>query len=242
VKASMPFVAAIALAGLCTPWGANADDIVTLTYHSAPLTGSYTYLPSGMTWDTFDPPLPSAPFTGFVSGTVIFDATSLSVGGATGPISADFELAGAGTNAVDLYSTAPPLIYNGPCSYYRGTACIGISSDNGVITGATVGFDGDTYHAPITTLSIQPGGDSASFLWASTRGTCQNLVTETSPGVYTYNGTAINPCSIQASSSMAGTWTVKSTEAPELDPGATGSGLTLLAGCVALLLGRRRAA
>ncbi|HEY4340136.1 MAG TPA: hypothetical protein VGM97_09345 [Steroidobacteraceae bacterium] len=242
MKASMPLVAAIALAGICSPWGANADDIVTLDYQSAPLTGSYTYLPSGMTWNTFDPPLPSAPFTGFISGTVVFDETSLNVGGLIGPIFADFELAGTGTNAVDLYSTAPPLIYNGPCSYSRGADCIGLSSDNGAITGATVGFDGDAYHGTITTLSIQPSGDSASFLLASTQGTCQNLVNETSPGVYTYTGAPISPCSVQASSSMAGTWTVKTTSAPEIDPGAAGSGLTLLAGCLALLRGRRRAA
>jgi hypothetical protein len=145
---------------------------------------------------------------------------------------------------VEFGSTAPTFItsaafYSGndACANAMNTICV--ITQNGVITGAGVGLVNNAYHSSPTQLSIGPLGDSASYLFGTTLGSCENYQRVFDTGG-TYTGDTISPCSVQASSSVAGTWTVSTTNAPEMDPGFAGSAFTLLAGCLAILRGRRR--
>jgi hypothetical protein len=234
--------AAVVLLGACVPVIANADEFVTLNYQSTVLTGDYSYLPTGI---SNSGPIPSAPFTGILTGSVLFDETTLALNGVAGPISYDFELTGSGVTDVEFGSTAPTFItyaafYSGndACANAMNTICV--ITQNGVITGAGVGLINNAYHSSPTQLSIGPLGDSASYLFGTTLGGCESYQRVFDTGS-TYTGDTISPCYVQASDAAAGTWTVSTTNAPEMDPGFAGSGLTLLAGCLAVLRGRRRA-
>jgi hypothetical protein len=220
------------LAGLCAPLAAEADEIVTLTYQSAPLTGTYTTIVSGL---PISDPFISGAFTGTVSGSVIYDQTLFSQAGYFAPISYNFTLTGSG--GVNFGFVSAP----GPC-----IDCIAIISSNGVITGAQVDLvnnaTSEIFTPPMisfTVLTIGPQGDSASVSGRN----CSNdqeyyEILFASP---TYPGST-GVCSVQASSSMAGTWTETSTAAPEIDPATAGSALTLLVGLAAIMRGRRRVA
>jgi hypothetical protein len=223
-------VAVSMLAGLCAPLAAHADDIVTLAYQSAVLTGTYTYLPTGLT--SAAPSLPSASFSGTIAGSVVFDETEILENHFVGPISYSFTLSGVGAS-VSFASTAPALVFFGNCAGSEN--CIGLTADDGVVTGATVGLLQNSYHAPESQLSIGLNGDSASFVNGDAVGTCMLYEVET------YTGPTVSPCRLNASSSTAGTWTVSNAYAPEIDPASAGSGLTLLAGSLAMMRGRKRA-
>src|SRR5580658_4375947 len=105
-------VAALMLAGLCAPLAANADDIVTLTYQSAPLTGTYTTIVSGL---PISDPFTSGAFTGTVSGSVVYDQTLFSQDGyLTAPISYNFTLTGSGGVNFGFFSSPVPCgVQNG---------------------------------------------------------------------------------------------------------------------------------
>jgi hypothetical protein len=224
------------LACILGPLTANADEIEQLTYTSALLLGTSTSLPTGLQNNA---PLPVAPFQGMITGSVVFDATQLGQDSVTGAISYSFLLSGAGGTSVGFYSTVPVIIALG-CG--GGTNCIGLTPTtgrDGAYTGATVDLLGDAYHAPESQVVIGPTGDYATYSLAGTSDYCPSQVDQGNPGG-TYSGRTINPCSLKASSSTAGTWVVSSTQAPEIDPGMAGSGMTLLAGCLAILRGRKR--
>lgn len=232
------FVAVSTLAGLCASFAAHADDIVTLSYQSAPLVGNYSTLPTGLPNTS---PLPGASFIGTISGTVMFDATTLAQAGFVTSFTDTFQLTGSGGVDVGFDSGLQPTMLsftNLSCANSSGSICV--TSDGGVITGATVGLVDSVYHGSPSQLSIGAQGDSAFYLFASTQGTCGNIASEGPPGA-TYTGPTISPCSVVAASSTPGTWTVASTSAPEIDPGSAASALTLLAGFAALMRGRRRA-
>jgi hypothetical protein len=88
------------------------------------------------------------------------------------------------------------------------------------------------------------GSVSLSWVWSSSNGQCGNqFVPENMPGGgFIYNGAGISVCSLTATSSSPGSWTVAGASAPEIDPATAGSALTLLAGFAAMMRGRRRAA
>jgi hypothetical protein len=228
----------VTLVCICSPLAANADDIVTLDYQSALLTGSYTYLPVGLSNQVNE--LPSSPFTGTITGSIVFDETSLAQSGANGFVSAvsyNFQLSGTNGIGSDFGITVPVMLFDGTCQ--SGSAsCIGITTQNDVITGATVGLVDNAYHSSPTRLSIGSSGDFASFDFNNTSlGSCTTILSARSPNG-SYEGAPINPCSFTASSSMAGTWIVTSTAAPEIAPGEAGGALTLLFGSVAVMLSR----
>jgi hypothetical protein len=226
---------------LCiSPLAANADDIVTSDYQSALLTGSYTYLPVGLSNQVND--LLNSSFTGTITGSVVFDETSLAQSRAIGFISSvsyNFQLSGTNGIGSDFGATVPVMLSDGTCQ--SGSAsCIGITIQNNVITGATVGLIDNAYHSSPTRLSIGSTGDFASFDFNNTSlGSCTTILSARSPNG-SDEGAPINPCSFTASSSMAGTWIVTSTAAPEIAPGEAGGALTLLFGIVAVTLSRRK--
>jgi hypothetical protein len=228
------FATVSVLAGLCAPWAANADDIVTLTYQGVPMTGTYESAVSGL--PTADP-FVTSPFTGTVTGSVVFDETLLA-GGPVGPSSYSFTLTGSGSaTGIDIsFISAPatPLVFE-DTNCYLGGNCISVSTTNGVITGANVGLLNNLFSAEPVQLSIGPQGDTASFVSTS----CASGAAE-SPGPI-YTGPTCTSF-LTAANSTAGTWTVASTAAPEIDPAAAASALTLLAGWVAIVRGRKRAA
>ncbi len=237
----MRLMAAIAFTFAFVPLRVNADELVTLTYHSALLSGNYSYLPTGLSTSA---DLPAAPFTGTLTGSVLFDETTLALNGFGSALSYDFELTGSGGTDIGFASQAPTfLVYAAAqtstesCANSSNLICV--TTQDGAITGASVGLSNNSYHSSPTQLSIGPQGDSAFFQFATTLGGCGNYQLEFDTGS-TYTGNSISPCVVQASSTTAGKWTVSSTNAPEIDPEFAGSGLTLLAGCLAILRGRRR--
>jgi hypothetical protein len=232
-------VAVSLVVGLCAPFAANADDIVTLSYQSAPLIGSYSSLPTGLSNTAA---LPTSSFTGTITGSLVFDETTNPPTQSIVPISDSFQLMGSGGTDIGFFSGPAPLLvsYNN-LSCANGSNVICVTTADGAITGATVGLVDSAYRGTPSQLSIGPQGDMASYLYSTTlQGTCGNIASEGPPGA-TYTGSTISPCSVQAASSTPGTWTVTTTSAPEIDPGTAASALTLLAGFAALVRGRRRA-
>jgi hypothetical protein len=225
------------LAGLCMPWAAQADDIVTLTYQGMPLTGTYSSAVSGL--PTADPFVTSL-FTGSMMGSVVLRADPDALAGydlLTYNFSYNFSLDGSGdASGVDIgFDSAPTpvMIYAGNC--IGSGNCIGIYSSNGVITGADIDLR-DNFR-PVSPVEgvIGPNGDSASFVDA---GCSFGVATSPRP---TYTGpTCVSY--LTAANSTAGMWSVSSTATPEIDPGTAGTALTLLAGFAAIMRGRRRIA
>jgi hypothetical protein len=126
-----------------------------------------------------------------------------------------------------------------------GDGCIDFTTSHGAITGATIDITGANYHLPFDTLSIGPSGDSVSYLYATSNGGCQSVpLVHGANGtgtMFTYTGPTIRPCSVNAGSASAGTWTVTGAlAAPEIDPASAAAGLTLLLGGMAVMRGRRQ--
>ncbi len=106
-------------------------------------------------------------------------------------------------------------------------ADIGLEEANGSVVGAAISWSYASQGpgATVETISVgSNGGDS--FLQY---GDCD------------YNAPAGGGrCGLSLSNLTPGTWTVTSTEAPEIDPATAGSAFTLLAGIAALVRSRRR--
>jgi uncharacterized repeat protein (TIGR03803 family) len=208
MKSLLPFAVLIAIVGSFFSLSADADEIVTLTYHSSPsLSGTYTFLPTGL---LSNQDLPSAPFSGTLSGTVVVDKTTLDEnqnGYSDFPLYSSFQLVGTGGTNVTMYSTYQVLIGDGQgsCAGYENNICL--TTSNGVITGATVSLFGQSYHSYLSALSIGTQGESENYEFGSTYGGCEDYLDSGPPGTI-YTGPMISPCSVQASSSLAGTWTV----------------------------------
>lgn len=229
------FVAVSMVVAVCAPFTANADDIVTLNYQSAPLTGTYSSLVSGL---PAADPFVNSTFTGTLDASVVFDETQLALNSETGAISYNFTLNGTGAAAgvslgFDSYPV-PIYVYQG-CR--AGDYAIGICSSNGGVTGATVDIavsqGVESMASSFSNLSIGPLGDAATV-----ENTGCGAALQGTTGT-TYTGPSMGVCYLQAANSTAGSWTVAS--APEIDPGTAGSALTLLAGFAAMVRGRRRA-
>ena len=227
------FAAAALLVGFGVPLTANAqEEFFSATYQSAPLTGTYETLVSGL---PSSDPFVTAPFTGTINASFTADA-NLSEAGIIGfAATYSFVLTGSGGTTAYFTSAQQVDIYSGDCGSEPN--CIGVYSNNGLITNANVNLINNFVPGQSTALSIGPLGDNAT---ADYRGTC-NAIAAAGSGGPTYTGPS-SFCYVMASSTAAGTWKLTPVGTPEIDPGAATTGLTLLAGLGAMLGGRRRLA
>jgi hypothetical protein len=252
LKISTSLAAAIALASISA--GAFAQT-VTLDYQNDLVSGTYTSLPSGTaTSNPITVSLPEASFTGSLSGALTYSvAYSPSAGFNIYTLAAEqFTLTGANGTQLVFEDGPSPLSFFGPLPNSADIGFFDSAGDstyvqtlNGNPTGATVNIQDNAYHGSPTQLNIGASGVSASYEWATLNGTCNNQFepANSSGGAsYVYNGSGIPVCSLTATSSSPGTWTVATANAPEIDPGMAGSALTLLAGFAAMMRGRRRVA
>jgi hypothetical protein len=237
LKISTTLAAAAALASITASAYAQT---VTLDYID-PISGTFTTLPAG--WTSPEPlaqPLPTTAFDGSLSGSVtytlsngvyVLTADAFNVTGATVP-------QGFGSGASTFsYGNGGPDFCDGVGS------CIDVQGPAGAPTGATVNLTSNEYHGSDSLLNISASGVSASYELGGTLGPCVDRFVPSQTGpTMVYNGPTIAVCTITATSSDPGTWTVASADAPEIDPGTAGSALTLLAGCVAMMRGRKRIA
>jgi hypothetical protein len=241
-------ISVLSALGLAVAPIAVQAQVTVLDYQGNVITGLSTYLPSGFTTPTQTYSLPTAGYTGTVSVEITLSG-SLAANDLT-LTSFKSNLAGTDGTNVSLYVGPGPLSNFTPSGSTQidfcgpGDGCIDFTTSHGAITGATIGISGSTYHSAFDTLSIGPGGDSLSYLYGSVNGGCQSVPlvhgTNSAGTVFTYSGPTIRPCSINAGSSAAGTWTVTGVlAAPEIDPASAAGGLTLLLGGIAVLRGRR---
>jgi hypothetical protein len=203
---------------------ATAQDYV-LTY-SGQMIGTEDSILTGATEST---PLPySAMFSGFLD--------------LSGPVD---------NLALDTHSglatvVNPPFIPNGPDSFitssgpgpFEYVSKINIVTQGGSIVGANVSID----NGPTSMLSISANGAASELqvFGNNVTGNCESqlgAITQSAPGSVANPGPAI-PCDLNASA-INGTWTVKTTAAPEIDPTSAFSALTLLMGILAVVRGRR---
>jgi hypothetical protein len=213
---------------------------VTLDYQNDLVSGTYTSLPPGMTSTLeFVQTFPEAAFTGSLSGSISYSASD-------GVADAEFLLTGANGTQLPFIDAPSPLINFGSgliCDSIGN--CTNVQSSNGSPVSATVNIeDVNGREGAISKLNITPGSVSLSWVWSSSNGQCGNqFVPENMPGGgFIYNGAGISVCSLTATSSSPGSWTVAGASAPEIDPATAGSALTLLARFAAMMRGRRRAA
>ncbi len=202
------------------------------------VSGTFTNLPPG--WTSTQPlsqPLPTSTFDGSLSGSVTYTLSN----GIYILTAEEFNVTGA--SGTQYFQDEPsPLSYgNGGPDFCDGLGhCIDVQGPVGDPIGATVNIANTAYNGGPTQLNISASGASVSYEWGGTNGTCTSqFVPSTTGPTMVYNGPGIPVCTLAATSSSPGTWTVASANAPEIDPGMAGSGLTLLAGCVAMMRGRR---
>lgn len=226
-------VAAALLVGFGVPLTANAqEEFFSATYQSAPLTGTYETLVSGL---PSSDPFVIAPFTGTINASFTGDANLSEVGIIGFAATYSFVLTGSGGTTTYFTSAQQVDVYSGDCGSEPN--CIGVYSNNGLITNANVNLINTFVPGQSTALSIGPQGDNAT---ADYRGNCDASAVPGRVGP-TYTGPS-SFCYVTASSTAAGTWKITPIGTPEIDPGAATTGLTLLAGLGAMLRGRRRGA
>lgn len=235
MKISTGLAATIALASISASAYAQT---VTLDYIDQ-VSGTFTSLPSG--WTSTEPlaqPLPTSTFDGSLSGSLtytlsngvyVLTADGFNVTGASGP-----QGFGSGPSTFSYGSGGP--------NFCAGVgSCIDVEGPAGAPTGATVNLAFNPYNGSVTQLNISASGVSASYELGGTLGPCvDRFVPSPTAPTMVYNGPSIAVCTLTATSSSPGTWTVASANAPEIDPGMAASALTLLAGCVAMMRGRKR--
>ena len=237
----------LAVALFSGPMAANAQ-VTTLLYQGDVISGDSSYLPTGFTGDTGGAfsALPTSPFVGSFTASITVDgsvsADNLSLVAANFNFNGSNFVGGSGASFSIGLLQEPPLGYiSGPDICYSG-GCIDLTTSNtGAITGASINInDSQYYHAPYEQYVIGPGGDSITYLYATSNGTCQDF----SPGGFNpfapYTGPTVNPCSLGGSNQTAGTWIATTAYVPEIDPASAASGLTLLLGSLVVLRGRQR--
>jgi hypothetical protein len=228
---------------------------VTLDYQNNQVSGTYTYLPTGMTaTNAPDVPLPEASFSGSLTGSITYTAVYYPSNGFQNYIidNAQFTLTGANGTPV-TFEDLPQLGYfgnntgPGQLDFFdvnNGGSLI-VQTVDGVPDGATVDFRNYTYNASNSQLDIGASGVSASYLWqGGFGGECVNQLEPAHDpgGGFVYSGPEVPICTLTATSSSPGTWTAMTAIAPEIDPATAGSALTLLAGLAATVRARRRRA
>jgi hypothetical protein len=230
LKISASLATVIAIASL----SASADaQTVTLDYQNQ-VGGTFTSLPQG--W-TSTQPLPTSTFEGSLSGSLtytLFDSTySLTAEG--------FSITGAsGTQFFDN-EPFPFSSGNGGPDFCDGVGhCINVQGPPLAPTGATVNTANNAYSV-FGQLNISASGVSANYMGGTLELPCTSqFYSVNGGGASVHTGPSIPVCTLAAVSSAPGTWTVASANAPEIDPGMAGAGLTLLAGIAAIVRGRRR--
>ena len=113
--------------------------------------------------------------------------------------------------------------------------CINLTTSGGAVTGAVFNMSTEWLKAPNIQFAIGPDGDAFSYYVppVSSNG-CHGSTFYTA----VYIGPANAPCAINVGNPTAGVWSVKSLNAPEIDPSSAASGLTLLLGSLLVLRGR----
>jgi hypothetical protein len=230
MKVSKSLAAAIALASISASAYAQT---VTLDY-SDQVSGTFTSLPQG--WPDFQP-LPTSTFDGSLSGSITYTlSNNIYVLTAEG-----FNITGA--SGTQFFDNEPfPFSYgSGGPNFCDGAGhCIDVQGPPGAPTGATVNTSNYAF-SPDGQLIISASGVSASYLSGSLNLPCTAQFFSVDGGnTFVHTGPNIPVCTLTAASSSPGTWTIASTNAPEIDPGMAGSALTLLAGCVAMMRARKR--
>jgi hypothetical protein len=227
--AALTCIAASCAAFVCLSTNARAAD-ATYDY-----TGQ---MMSGMGYYTVDNPSPNEPSSGSLSGYpltlegTITLAAPLAPNLSNFPVTPIYALFGFG-----IPDTGGPLILTGPDPSYAGPGVGGNVNANTALqftslnfstdsTGAITGWDLAMAGTPLSfesfTATTTQSGDSAQYL----------NVEPNFGGVNQYDVGA---------NSTPGAWTeVTPSPAPEIDPGMAGSGLTLLAGMLAIVRGRKR--
>ena len=232
----------LAVGILTAPITGNAQ-ITTLDYQGYLMNGSNTYLPTYFT-QPINNPFVTLPTMG-ASGELTADLTLSGSLGANNLMITSYDVSFVGKYGTSFSDNhimpAPePLITLLSLTCLSMDACIQLTSAKGTITGATLFFSNTDYHSSLEFATIGTSGDSFSYEYATTSGTCENLVPLGPPGNPYYAGPTINPCSLGVSNSEAGVWTVSTKAVPEIDPSSATSGLTLLLGGVAVLRARRK--
>ena len=222
---------------------ASAQETV-LNYQGYVMGGTITSLPNGFTANTDGsfPPLPTSSYTGSITASITLSGSLNESTLELISYSLNFGPNGQGFNASNTNLFEGNFIDSGPQgspSFCGPFNCIDLTtSTSGAITGAAVDFTSGTYHTSQTQFEIGPNGDSFSYLYATSNGTCLNQVPLSPPGPQIpYTGGTVSACSVNVSNPTAGVWSV--TKAPEIDPGSAGSGLALLLGSLVVLLSRR---
>ena len=203
----------LAVALFSGPMAANAQ-VTTLLYQGDVISGDSSYLPTPF---TFYPggyigalaALPTSPFVGSFTASITVDgsvsADNLSLVAANFNFNGSNFVGGSGASfSIGLLLGGVPLGYIGDEPYRCGAVdCIDFTTSNtGAITGAFINTDDfQYYHAPIEQYVIGPGGDSITYLYATSGGTCQNFPPGgPPPGPYApYTGPTVNPCSLGGS-------------------------------------------
>jgi hypothetical protein len=222
--------AAIALASICASASAQT---FTLDYDD-PVSGTFTSLPQG--WPETQP-LPTRTFDGTLSGSISYTlSNNLYVLTAEG-----FTIAGA--SGVQAFENEPFPFSNGnggPDFCDGAGHCIDVQGPPGAPTDATVNIANNA-NGLLGQLNISASGVSASYLSGSLELPCTaQFFMVSGQGAPVHTGPTIPVCTLTATSASAGTWTVASADAPEIDPGTAGSALTLLAGFAAMFRSHRQ--
>lgn len=221
------------VAVLIGPTAAIAQ-ITTLFYQGDFMTGTSTYLPTGLTFENGNVILPTATTIGAFTASLVVDgsikANNLNL------VSADINFAGSNGTPLSIGSSFTSFFPGGGVEFISPQGTVDLTTSNGTFTGASFNLIDSSYHAPFDQFAIGPGGDSFAYQFATTGGVCQNYVDISPSGGGIYKGDTINPCTVQVSNNTPGGWLV--TRAPEIDPASAASGLTLLLGGLAVLRGR----
>jgi hypothetical protein len=205
----------------------------TLEYQGDAISGISSYWPSGFTNPNS---LPTSAFVGSLTAAITLSGSASANNLAL--VAYDFNFNGSnfiGSSGASFSLDLPtgPAPYSNMSTeldFCSAQGCIDLTTaSNGAIDGAVVDINSAAYHASEADFAITAGGDSLSYLYATTNGTCQNLT----PGA----GPTVNPCSLSGRDSTAGTWIASSV--PEIDTGSAGAGLALLLGSLLVLHGRR---
>ena len=215
------FVGASMLAGLCMALPANADT-ETLTYQgnlftSADLSGNLTSAEENILSMNTGSVVLSTPL-----GNNLTDAV----------VTPQFWAFDSGTpfGNMELNSANIPffgLIGNSATFEFSTDASGEITAWNVNING---GRQGGTNAVVSESLTITSSGDTYAIVAA-------NPACGVPPGVPSPTGCY----QVSESNTAGGHWGSTITAAPEIDPGVAGSALTLLAGCLAMVRGRKRA-
>ena len=197
-----------------------------LDFQGGEMTGTSTSLQAGAS------SIASSPASGEITASFVLQgsiaANNLSL------VSYNIDFTGSGGFS-DQFGQVPLSVVPGGVVLGAGTGEIQFITANGAIIGANVDL-----HSPQQGVSITadqfvfgPGGDSYSYQFATpVLGGCENLL-EGGASVMT-----VATCSVSVKSAAPGTWTAVS--APELDPTSAAGGMSLLLGCMAVMLGRRK--